>query len=158
MPSVWYLDERLETGLLIDGASHFITADRLILATGAQERPMPLPGWQLPGVMTAGAGQILLKSAAMIPNGRVILAGSGPLLLLIAWQYLQTGVKIGAIIDTTPRSSLPGALPYLPRALPAFDYLLKGPVIYARHQKRQGYPFIKRSLICAPKAMSRLSR
>jgi NADPH-dependent 2,4-dienoyl-CoA reductase/sulfur reductase-like enzyme len=140
--SVWYLDERLETGLLIKGASHFITADRLILATGAQERPMPLPGWQLPGVMTAGAGQILLKSAAMIPNGRVVLAGSGPLLLLIAWQYLLAGVKIEAIIDTSPGSGLPGALRYLPRALPAFDYLLKG-LSFMLAIKKAGIPVYK---------------
>jgi NADPH-dependent 2,4-dienoyl-CoA reductase/sulfur reductase-like enzyme len=124
--SVWYLDERLETGLLVEGSSHFITADRLILATGAQERPMPLPGWQLPGVMTAGAGQILLKSSAIVPEGRLVLAGSGPLLLQLAWQYLQVGVKIEAIVDTTPRSTLLEALPHLPRALPALDYLLKG--------------------------------
>jgi NADPH-dependent 2,4-dienoyl-CoA reductase/sulfur reductase-like enzyme len=140
--SVWYLDERLETGLLIDGASHFITADQLILATGAQERPMPLPGWQLPGVMAAGAGQILLKSAAMVPGGRVVLAGSGPLLLLIAWQYLRAGVKIEAIIDTTSRSSLLEALPHLPRALPALDYLLKG-LSFMRAIKKAGIPIYK---------------
>jgi NADPH-dependent 2,4-dienoyl-CoA reductase/sulfur reductase-like enzyme len=139
---VWYLDERLETGLLVDGASHFITADRLILATGAQERPMPLPGWQLPGVMTAGAGQILLKSAAMIPNGRVVLAGSGPLLLLIAWQYLQAGVKIEAIVDTTPRPGFARALPCLPRALQAFDYLLKG-LSFMLAIKKAGIPVYK---------------
>ena len=130
--SVWYLDERLETGLLIDGSSDFITADKLMLATGAQERPMPLPGWQLPGVMAAGAGQILLKSAAMVPGGRVVLAGSGPLLLLIAWQYLRAGVKIEAIVETTPRANLTRALPHLPRALPAFDYLIKGLSFKAR--------------------------
>ncbi|MBT8434630.1 MAG: NAD(P)/FAD-dependent oxidoreductase, partial [Gammaproteobacteria bacterium] len=139
---VWYLDERLETGLLIDGASHFITTERLILATGAQERPMPLPGWQLPGVMTAGAGQILLKSAAMIPSGRVVLAGSGPLLLLIAWQYLRAGVNIGAIIDTTPRSGFSRALPGLPRALAAFDYLLKG-LSFMLAIKKAGIPVYK---------------
>ena len=140
--SVWYLDERLETGLLIDGVSHFITAERTILATGAQERPMPLPGWQLPGVMTAGAGQILLKSAAMVPKGRVVLAGSGPLLLLIAWQYLQVGVKIGAIIDTTPRSGFSKVLPCLTRALPAFDYLLKG-LSFILAIKKAGIPVYK---------------
>ena len=140
--SVWYLDERLETGLLIDGTSHFVTTERLILATGAQERPMPLPGWQLPGVMTAGAGQILLKSAAMIPSGRVVLAGSGPLLLLIAWQYLQVGIKIDAIIDTTPRPGFSKVLPCLARALPAFDYLLKG-LSFILTIKKAGIPVYK---------------
>ena len=124
--SVWYLDERLEIGLLIDGSSHFISADRLILATGTQERPMPLPGWQLPGVMTAGAGQILLESAGIVPDGRLVLAGSGPLLLLLAWQYLQAGVKIEALVDTTPDSRFFEAISSLPRALAAVDYLFKG--------------------------------
>ena len=124
--SVWYLDERLETGLLIDGSSHFISCERLILATGAQERPMPLPGWQLPGVMTAGAGQILFKTSGILPDGRLVLAGSGPLLLLLAWQYLQAGVKIEALVDTTPRPRLREVLPGLVRALPAIEYLIKG--------------------------------
>jgi len=139
---VWYLDDRLETGILLDGASHFISADRLLLATGAQERPMPLPGWQLPGVMTAGAGQILLKSAAMIPSGRLVLAGAGPLLLLIAWQYLQAGVKIDAIIDTAPGSGLFETLPRLARALPALDYLLKG-LSFMLAIKKAGIPVYK---------------
>ena len=139
---VWYLDDQLETGILVDGVSHFISADRLMLASGAQERPMPLPGWQLPGVMTAGAGQILLKSAAMVPTGRLVLAGGGPLLLLIAWQYLQAGVKIEAIIDTTPAASLLQTLPYLARALPAFDYLLKG-LSFMLAIKKAGIPVYK---------------
>jgi len=138
----WYLDDRLETGILVDGASHFISADRLLLATGAQERPMPLPGWQLPGVMTAGAGQILLKSAAMIPTGRLVLAGAGPLLLLIAWQYLRAGVEIEAIIDTTPGSGLLETLPRLVHALPALDYLLKG-LSFILAIKKAGVPVYK---------------
>jgi NADPH-dependent 2,4-dienoyl-CoA reductase/sulfur reductase-like enzyme len=140
--SVWYLDDRLETGILVDGASHFISADRLLLASGAQERPMPLPGWQLPGVMTAGAGQILLKSAAMVPTGRLVLAGGGPLLLLIAWQYLQAGVEIEAIIDTTPGAGLLATLPRFARALPALDYLLKG-LSFILAIKKAGVPVYK---------------
>lgn len=140
--AVWYLDEKLETGLLIDGASHFVTADRLVLATGALERPMPLPGWHLPGVMTAGAGQILLKSAGLVPAGRLVLAGSGPLLLLLAWQYLQAGVKIEALVDTSTGSRFFGALPHLPRALPAFEYLLKG-LRFVRAVRKARVPLYK---------------
>ena len=80
---------------------------------------MPFPGWQLPGVMTAGAGQVLLKSAAMVPEDGVVLAGSGPLLLLIAWQYLQAGVKSGALLETTPKTNMGKALRHLPRAFAA---------------------------------------
>ena len=124
--SVWYLDKNRRLGVLKQGENHRLGAQKIILATGAQERPMPVPGWQLPGVMTAGAGQILLKSAALVPNDGVVLAGSGPLMLLIAWQYLQAGVRIRALLDTTPRGALLKALRYLPRAFAASDYLWKG--------------------------------
>lgn len=87
---------------------------------------MPIPGWQLPGVMSAGAAQILLKSAAMVPDRSVVLAGNGPLMLLLAWQYLQAGVSIDAILDTTQSANRFKALRYLPRALAASDYLWKG--------------------------------
>jgi NADPH-dependent 2,4-dienoyl-CoA reductase/sulfur reductase-like enzyme len=124
--AVWYIDEKLQVGVLVDGKSHFITADQLIVATGAQERPMPIPGWELPGVMTAGAGQILLKSAGMVPDGKLVLAGSGPLLLLVAYQYLQAGVEIEALVDTTPKGALTGAFNKLFKALTAPEYLIKG--------------------------------
>jgi NADPH-dependent 2,4-dienoyl-CoA reductase/sulfur reductase-like enzyme len=124
--AVWYIDEERQLGVLKDGVNRFIGADAIIAAVGAQERPMPIPGWQTPGVMTAGAGQILLKSAGLVPEDGVVLAGSGPLLLLIAWQYLRAGVTIQALVDTTPRANTRTALPKLPRAIPAADYLWKG--------------------------------
>lgn len=124
--SLWYLDKSLQLGVLRDGVSHSIKAQKVILAGGAQERPMPIPGWQLPGVMGAGAAQVLLKSAAMLPDDGVVLAGNGPLLLLLAWQYLQAGVAIQAILDTSPRGSRLKAMRHLPKALAASDYLWKG--------------------------------
>jgi NADPH-dependent 2,4-dienoyl-CoA reductase/sulfur reductase-like enzyme len=123
--SVWFLDEKRRVGVLIGDKSYFVSADKLVLATGAQERPMPIKGWQLPGVMTAGAGQILLKSAGMVPQGRLVLAGTGPLLLLLACQYLQAGVKIDALVDTTPQGAMSRSLGKLFKALPAADYLFK---------------------------------
>ncbi len=124
--SVWYLDKDRSVGVIVDAQSHHVTADKIVIAVGAQERPMPIPGWQLPGVMSAGAGQILLKSAALVPEDGVVLAGSGPLLLLLAWQYIRSGVSIRAILDTTPSINKLKALPHLPRALGAIDYLWKG--------------------------------
>ena len=124
--TVWNLDRNREVSVLVDGKSRGLGADRIVIAAGAQERPMPVPGWQLPGVMTAGAGQILLKSAAMIPPDDVVLAGSGPLLLLLASQYLKAGVGIQAILDTTPRSNRPRAVRHLIRALESVSYLAKG--------------------------------
>lgn len=103
-----------------------LRAKHLIVATGAIERPMPFPGWTLPGVMTAGAGQTLLKSSGLVPGRPLVLAGSGPLLLLLAAQYLRAGVAIDALVETTPRVNFRRALPYLPRALGNVGLLGKG--------------------------------
>lgn len=96
------------------GAARLVTAARILIATGAQERPFPIPGWTLPGVMTAGAAQTLLKAGAIVPEGPLVLAGTGPLLLLLAAQYARAGVPIALLLDTTDRSSLTAALPHLP--------------------------------------------
>ena len=124
--SAWYLDASGEVGLVENGRHRRLVVEKVVIACGAQERPMPFPGWDKPGVMTAGAGQILMKSAAMVPAEAPVLVGSGPLLLLLAWQYLQAGVTIRAIVDTTPKSARWSALRYLPGALSAGDYLVKG--------------------------------
>ncbi|MGE9126227.1 NAD(P)/FAD-dependent oxidoreductase, partial [Escherichia coli] len=96
------------------GHSFLISADAVILATGAQERPFPIPGWTLPGVMTAGAAQILLKTSGVVPDGEIVLAGCGPLLWLLAAQYLRANAKIACVLDTTPRSNWTKAIGYLP--------------------------------------------
>lgn len=117
--TVWAVAERtaphpekgFEVAYSVAGEARIIHARRLLLATGAQERPFPIPGWTLPGVITAGAAQILLKSAGVVPADRTVLAGSGPLLYLVAWQYLNAGVKIDALLETTPPGRMGQALP-----------------------------------------------
>lgn len=106
----------LELGLSLAGAARLITARRVILATGALERPFPIPGWTLPGVMTIGAAQITLKTAALVPNGRTIIAGTGPLLYLLASQLIDAGSAIKVVIDTTPKDNHRQAL------VRAFDF------------------------------------
>jgi NADPH-dependent 2,4-dienoyl-CoA reductase/sulfur reductase-like enzyme len=140
--SVWYCDNSRIMGIVIQGKNYQVSADKIIIATGAQERPVPIPGWELPGVMSAGAGQILMKSAAMIPSDGVVLAGSGPLLLLLATQYLDAGVIISAIVDTTSRFAFRSAIGNLPWAIPGMDYLLKGAGLIFRI-KRAKIPFFK---------------
>ncbi len=110
-------DAGFEVGYSVGGQARLLHARHILLATGAQERPFPIPGWTLPGVVTAGAAQILLKSAGLVPSGRTVLAGCGPLLYLIAWQYLNAGVKVERILEITPPGRLRQALPY------AFDFL-----------------------------------
>jgi thioredoxin reductase/bacterioferritin-associated ferredoxin len=110
--TVWSLDRNLEIGVSVGGASAFIKARRVIVATGALERPFPIPGWTLPGVMTAGAAQTMLKSSALVPDGRTVIAGQGPLLWLLAAQILRLGGRIDRILDATERRNYLSALPH----------------------------------------------
>jgi len=103
--SVWQIDQSGTVFYTGPKGSAPIKPKQVILANGALERPMPFPGWTLPGVMTAGAVQIALKSAALVPDGKLVLAGSGPLLYLLAIQLVKAGADVNAIVDTTPRAN-----------------------------------------------------
>ncbi|MFL9923077.1 NAD(P)/FAD-dependent oxidoreductase [Herbaspirillum lusitanum] len=123
---VWEVADDLTVTVQQDGKSFRVRAPQLIAATGAMERPSPVPGWTLPGVLNAGAAQIALKTSAAIPQGRVVLVGAGPLLLLVACQLLDAGVKVAAIVQTAPADNKQKAMQHLAAALTAPGYLLKG--------------------------------
>ena len=104
--NIWRVDMFGDEGFVSfskEGTSQRLKFVKLILATGAMERPMAFEGWTLPGVMTVGGAQLLLKSSGIAPGGRIVLAGNGPLLLLFASQLIGMGVRIAAILDTTPK-------------------------------------------------------
>ncbi len=122
---VWAIEEGFALSYTKDGRGAQIMADRVLLATGAIERPMPLPGWTLPGVMTAGAGQILLKQSGVLAR-RAVLVGAGPLLYLTAAQMLRAGTPPLALVETATRGDLLGAMRHLGGALRGWRYLLKG--------------------------------
>lgn len=71
----------------------------VILATGAVERIVPRPGWDLPGVVTAGALQVMMKESGTVPAGRTLLAGSGPLLIAVAAQMAHLGRPPVAVVE-----------------------------------------------------------
>jgi NADPH-dependent 2,4-dienoyl-CoA reductase/sulfur reductase-like enzyme len=119
-----------EIAFLLDGRPRLLSAHRILAATGGQERPFPIEGWTLPGVMTAGAAQILLKQADLVPSGKVVLAGTGPLLWLLAAQIIGAGGTIALILDTTPKRNWRAALRHLPRFL-ASPYAVKGLALLA---------------------------
>ncbi|WP_422000491.1 NAD(P)/FAD-dependent oxidoreductase [Reyranella sp.] len=116
--TVWSLDPQRRIGVSVGGQARTLEAERVIIATGSQERPFPIPGWTLPGVMTAGAAQTALKAQGLLPSGRTVLAGTGPLLWLLAAQVLRAGGRIDAILDTTPPLNFLRAALWLP------DFLL----------------------------------
>src|SRR5215813_5780427 len=78
----------------------------LVLATGARERFLPFPGWTLPNVMGAGGLQAMVKSGMPIDGKRVVIAGSGPLLLAVAAYLHAHGAKLEAVAEQAPMSRL----------------------------------------------------
>jgi NADPH-dependent 2,4-dienoyl-CoA reductase/sulfur reductase-like enzyme len=92
-----------------------LEADAMIIATGANERVVPFPGWDLPGVLTIGAAQALLKGQGMRPGRAVAISGAGPLLLPVAAALARVRTRIVALADANdPLRWLAGS----PRALP----------------------------------------
>ncbi|MFT8366980.1 MAG: NAD(P)/FAD-dependent oxidoreductase [Gluconobacter cerinus] len=100
--TVWEVRPDGTVGWLQGINAGYVRGRQVLLAHGAMERPVPFPGWTLPGVMTAGAVQTLLKAGHLKPTGNVVLAGTGPLLLLLANQLHQLGIK-PALIGRTDR-------------------------------------------------------
>jgi glycine/D-amino acid oxidase-like deaminating enzyme len=119
---VWGGTRRPDGGLEImtfaQGAVGILHPRRLIIATGAYDRPMILPGWTLPGVMTTGAAQILLQRHGMSPGQRVVIAGNGPLNLQLAVALLPLAERI-TLVDAAP---------------PATDARLAGLAIHWQHR------------------------
>ena len=95
-----YPDMRL--GLATDSQSEDLKASCVILATGANERPLAFPGWTLPGVMGAGAIQTLINIHRTLPGRRVLMVGAGNVGLIVSYQLLQAGAEVVAIIDALP--------------------------------------------------------
>ena len=123
---VWQAQEDGRIGVSCGGASHMLSAQRILIATGAMERPVPIPGWTLPGVMGAGAAQTLLKASGLVPDVPVVIVGTGPLIYLIAVQFARAGVPIAAVLVTAPEIGMTDALRVLPGALRSGRTLLKG--------------------------------
>lgn len=96
--AVWFVEKgppfRLHT---TDGAH--VAAERVVLATGAYDRTLPFPGWDLPGVVTPGAAQALLKGSGVPVGERVVVAGAGPFLLPVATGLLAAGVRVVGVYE-----------------------------------------------------------
>lgn len=102
---VWDADAR-QLYVTRDGKHDAIAYERVILATGATDRVLPFAGWTLPGVYTLGGAQIALKYQGCAIGKRVVLAGTGPLLYLVAYQYYKAGAQVSAVLDTSPFPTL----------------------------------------------------
>ena len=108
---VWSVASGFRVDVAGHGGHEAFTAPRLIAATGAYERVVPFPGWTLPGVIGLAAATILIKSQGMLPGRRIVLAGCGPLLLLVASKVLAAGGEIAAIADLSGPADWLATLP-----------------------------------------------
>jgi len=100
-----------------------LRAVKLILAPGAYDRTLPFPGWDLPGVLTAGAAQTLVKSQRVLPGRRVVLSGAGPFLLPVAVGLAQGGAKVSGLFEATQPLQWSR---YAPQAWGHWDKLAEG--------------------------------
>jgi glycine/D-amino acid oxidase-like deaminating enzyme len=91
-----------EIGVLVRGRAVTFHPRRLVLAPGAHERPVPIPGWTLPGVMTTGGLQTLVRAQRVSPGEQVVIAGNGPLNLQLACELLASGIKPAAVVEAAP--------------------------------------------------------
>ncbi len=83
--------------------SEIVKAGKIILATGAAENAVSFPGWDLPGVMGAGAAQTMINVNRVLPGKKVIMLGSGNVGVIVAYQLLQAGAEVAAILEAAPR-------------------------------------------------------
>ena len=108
----WNVSER-QLHVVAGGRASTLPYDALVICSGAVDRVMPVKGWNLAGTYTLGGAQIALKSQACGVGRKVVFMGTGPLLYLIASQYLKAGVAIAAVLDTSPWRLRLAALPKL---------------------------------------------
>jgi thioredoxin reductase len=93
--NLWVVNDR--------SRSEIVKAKKIILATGATENAVSFPGWDLPGVMGAGAAQTMINVNRVLPGKKVIMLGSGNVGVIVAYQLLQAGADVVAILEAAPR-------------------------------------------------------
>jgi len=117
-----------------DQRSRSLPYDALVICSGATDRLMPVKGWQYAGTYSLGAAQIALKAQACAIGRRVVFMGTGPLLYLVASQYVKAGANVAAVLDTSPLMRRVAALPKL-LARPA---VLRNGLALVSYLKRAG--------------------
>ena len=107
MSTYAYALERKESGFVLRtrgddrhrGETQSIAARAVVIATGAFDRQLPFPGWTLPGVMSGGGAQALVKGSGVLPGRRIVVAGTGPFLLAVAHARISAGGDVVAVVE-----------------------------------------------------------
>ncbi|MEA5455881.1 FAD-dependent oxidoreductase [Sinomonas sp. JGH33] len=125
------------------GGGTTVVASRLVLCPGGYDRQLPVPGWDLPGVMAAGGIQAFIKANGVLPGRRFVVAGTGPFLLPVAANIAEAGGTVVAVLE----SSSPVAwFPHLGAAAGVPGKALEG-VGYAAVFARHRIPYRARSVV-----------
>lgn len=127
-----------EIAALVRGRAVVFRPRRLILAPGAHERPVAVPGWTLPGVVTTGALQTLARAQRVCPGEPVLIAGNGPLNFQLAAELLASGVRLAGVVEAAPRPGAGALRDLLMMARAAPDLLATG-VSQLWRLRRAGY-------------------
>jgi NADPH-dependent 2,4-dienoyl-CoA reductase/sulfur reductase-like enzyme len=92
--------------LMVDGTDdvYLVSPQAAVIATGASEKSAAFPGWTLPGVMGAGAAQTLVNVHGVLPGRKVLMAGSGNVGLIVAYQLMQAGAEVVGVVDIAEKA------------------------------------------------------
>ena len=126
-----------EIGVVRDARALRFHACQVVIATGACENAHSVPGWTLPGVMTTGAAQTLVRAYRVAPGARVLVAGNGPLNLQVACELVRSGVEVVAVAEAAPRPGVSRMRALLRAAVHAPDLVRDG-LRYLRELARHG--------------------
>jgi thioredoxin reductase len=142
--------------LVTDGErARAVTARRVLLAPGAHDRPVAFPGWTLPGVLTAGGAQTLVKTQRVLPGERMVFAGSGPLALAFPAQLQGYGADIALVCEAGP-APRPGDVARMLRAAPGNVDLLRDALAYRWRLLRARVPLRYRRIVVSAEGEGRV--
>jgi len=132
-----------------------ITFRKLLIATGAYDRPVAFPGWTLPGVITAGSAQTLVKTQRVLPGSKIIFAGSGPVALAFPAQLAKLGANIVSVLEAGPAPTPINVVKLLSASLGNWDLIVDA-MKYRSMLVRKRIPVRYRSIIVEAHGTSRV--
>ncbi len=145
--------------VLVEDGEHAraVEARRVILAPGAHDRPVVFPGWTLPGVITAGGAQALVKTQRVVPGRDIVFAGSGPLALAFPAQLRGYGANVTLVLEAGPAPG-PSDVLRLLAAARGNAHLLRDALRYRAHLLRARVPLRYRRIVVRAEGVERVER
>jgi thioredoxin reductase/bacterioferritin-associated ferredoxin len=151
---VWGIFEDKWLALATGDRAASLRARALVIAIGAYDRPVPFPGWTLPGVFTAGGAQAFVKSQRVLPGRRALLVGTGPLQLVVATQLAKAGMTVAGLVELSRMERL---WRFAPRVWRHVGMLWEG-FEYWRALKKFGIPILTGHVIVRAEGDDELRR